>query len=125
MTDGYEQLLPRPQRSEINDDTFTFPEAVQIHLENAVQETTPLARRLQQTLGQYGVAATLTAVSEPIGTPAVRLRLDPDEAVYIQGYRMNITNATLFPDLEGLARSVALELEMRWKALGRSGQDPG
>ncbi|MBD3221663.1 FRG domain-containing protein [bacterium] len=33
-------------------------------------------------------------------------------------YRMNITNATLFPDLDGLARSIALELEMRWRAQG-------
>jgi hypothetical protein len=29
-------------------------------------------------------------------------------------YRMNITNATLFPDLEGLARSIGMELEMVW-----------
>ncbi|MCP4663290.1 MAG: hypothetical protein GY856_48475 [bacterium] len=32
-------------------------------------------------------------------------------------YRMNITNATLFPDLEGLAKSMAVELEMEWQAL--------
>ena len=30
-------------------------------------------------------------------------------------YRMNITNATLFPDLDGLARSIAFELEIIWK----------
>jgi len=29
-------------------------------------------------------------------------------------YRMNITQATLFPDLDGLARSMAYELEFRW-----------
>jgi len=29
-------------------------------------------------------------------------------------YRMNITHATLFPDLDGLARSLAFELEMVW-----------
>ncbi len=29
-------------------------------------------------------------------------------------YRMNITNATLFPDLEGLGRSMAYELEFHW-----------
>jgi hypothetical protein len=34
-------------------------------------------------------------------------------------YRMNITNATLFPDLDGLARSIAYELEVNW--LGSSG----
>jgi hypothetical protein len=29
-------------------------------------------------------------------------------------YNMNITNATLFPDLDGLARSMAFELEYHW-----------
>ncbi|MBD0260821.1 MAG: FRG domain-containing protein [Cytophagales bacterium] len=29
-------------------------------------------------------------------------------------YRMNITNATLFPDLDGLARSLSFELEYHW-----------
>jgi len=29
-------------------------------------------------------------------------------------YRMNITHATLFPDLEGLARSIVYELEENW-----------
>ncbi|WP_137892900.1 FRG domain-containing protein [Ramlibacter sp. 2FC] len=32
-------------------------------------------------------------------------------------YRMNITNSTLFPDLEGLARSAAHELEVVWERL--------
>ena len=32
-------------------------------------------------------------------------------------YRMNMTNATLFPDLDGLAKSVAIELEMEWQAV--------
>lgn len=31
-------------------------------------------------------------------------------------YRMNITHATLFPDLDGLARSVRTELEVMWAA---------
>jgi hypothetical protein len=29
-------------------------------------------------------------------------------------FMMNITNATLFPDLDGLARSLAYELEFHW-----------
>jgi len=29
-------------------------------------------------------------------------------------YRMNVTNATLFPDLDGLARSIGMELEIVW-----------
>jgi hypothetical protein len=32
---------------------------------------------------------------------------------------MNITNASLFPDMEGLARSIALELEMVWPTVDR------
>ena len=31
-----------------------------------------------------------------------------------QLYNMNITNATLFPDLDGLARSMAMEFELHW-----------
>ena len=29
-------------------------------------------------------------------------------------YIMNVTNSTLFPDLDGLARSTAYELEYHW-----------
>ena len=29
-------------------------------------------------------------------------------------YRMNISHATLFPDLDGLARSISYELEASW-----------
>lgn len=32
-------------------------------------------------------------------------------------YRMNITNATLFPGLDGLARSISMELEVVWQGL--------
>jgi FRG domain len=32
-------------------------------------------------------------------------------------YRMNITHATLFPDLDGLARSIGYELEVVWSRL--------
>jgi hypothetical protein len=36
-------------------------------------------------------------------------------------YRMNITNATLFPDLDGLARSIGMELEMEWPGVAGGG----
>ena len=36
-----------------------------------------------------------------------------DEAMYAF-YNMNITNATLFPGLDGMARSLAYELEFHW-----------
>lgn len=35
-------------------------------------------------------------------------------------YRMNITNATLFPDLDGLAKSIGLELEVIWPGLAEA-----
>jgi hypothetical protein len=45
-----------------------------------------------------------------------RVLIGPDvraEAMH-ELYRMNITQATLFPDLEGLARSIGYELEENW-----------
>src|SRR5262249_7560615 len=42
----------------------------------------------------------------------------PADAIREKGmhelYRMNITQATLFPDLDGLSRSLAYELEFHW-----------
>lgn len=43
------------------------------------------------------------------------IRIQAMEALY----RMNISNATLFPDLDGLARSISYELEVSW--VGSSG----
>lgn len=40
-------------------------------------------------------------------------------------YRMNITNATLFPDLDGLAKSMAFELEIVWKGLAAQRRPQG
>lgn len=34
-------------------------------------------------------------------------------------YRMHLTSATLFPDLDGLARSMGDELEVVWERLVR------
>ncbi|MBA5690307.1 FRG domain-containing protein [Rugamonas apoptosis] len=36
------------------------------------------------------------------------------EEAMLSLYRMNITHATLFPDLDGLARSIGYELEITW-----------
>ena len=48
----------------------------------------------------------------------VKLQL-PADSIRASGMRtlfmMNITNATLFPDLDGLARSLAYELEFHWR----------
>lgn len=65
-----------------------------------------LDQSLDEILAGYGGGeALLCKIELPIG-----LRKSAMRALY----RLNITNASLFPDLDGLARSVALELEMVW-----------
>lgn len=66
-------------------------------------------KSLDQILSQYGTNETL--ISKIILPQAMR-----EEAMRAL-YRMNITNSTLFPDLEGLARSIAFELEIIWPGL--------
>lgn len=65
-----------------------------------------LDKSLDQILGQsYGGDALLKKIIVPR-----HLRGAAMKALY----RMNITNATLFPDLDGLARSIRVELEVTW-----------
>jgi hypothetical protein len=45
--------------------------------------------------------------------PAPSVRANAMRALY----RMNLTNATLFPDLDGLARSIGIELELNWRGM--------
>ena len=58
----------------------------------------------------------LSTYSDPKNT-LVKFIL-PSEKIRDRGlrelYRMNITHATLFPDLDGLSRSMAYELEFHW-----------
>jgi hypothetical protein len=62
------------------------------------------------------IESILTGYPNPKGT-LIKLIL-PAEKIREQGmrelYKMNITQATLFPDLDGLARSLAYELEFHW-----------
>jgi hypothetical protein len=48
-----------------------------------------------------------------------RIRMDAMKWLY----RMNITNASLFPGLDGLARSIAVELEIVWSGMLAPGVD--
>lgn len=48
-----------------------------------------------------------------------RVRRDAIKALY----HMNITHATLFPDLDGLARSMGFELELHWQFDPVSGEE--
>lgn len=64
---------------------------------------------LEQLLDGY-------ATSEPLLIKYVlpiEIRAEAMDALY----RMNVTNASLFPDLEGLARASAYELEVIWERL--------
>jgi FRG domain len=66
-----------------------------------------LDRPVDRILAGYRTDDTLVAKFE-FDTPT--LRADAMRALYA----MNITYATLFPDLDGLARSMAYELEFHW-----------
>jgi hypothetical protein len=66
-----------------------------------------LDRPVDEILAGYQTKDTL-AVKFELDTAA--LRVDAMRALYA----MNITYATLFPDLDGLARSLAYELEFHW-----------
>lgn len=57
---------------------------------------------------------------EPLVEKVVLARSVRSEAMHAL-YRMNITQATLFPDLDGLARSIAYELEEAWPLVGQGG----
>jgi hypothetical protein len=83
-------LLPQPQRREIQEGTFSMPPDLMIHLVNAAPTIYPIAQRLQRSLADHGVEAEITAIDRPLDAPHVVLRLDPDDAVYVQGYRLHI-----------------------------------
>ena len=81
-------------------------------------------QRLVAQSGTFVVAGVLDQpVEEVLSTypnpnrTVVKFVLDTekirDEAMYAF-YNMNITNATLFPGLDGMARSLAYELEFHW-----------
>ena len=70
---------------------------------------------------------SLLANYEQSGEPLlVRIVLDPGmrQQAIRELYRMNITHATLWPDLDGLARSINQELETVWQPLVDEIQHP-
>jgi hypothetical protein len=68
-----------------------------------------LDQTLDQILGHYGGSNDLLI--------QFVLPLEMREEAMQALYRMNVTYATLFPDLDGLARSVSYELESIWERL--------
>lgn len=80
----------------------------------------------RRLIAQSGTFAVPGVVDVPVEEMLSHLDLDnvlaklvlthPVRAVGMRElYRMNITFATLFPDLDGLARSMAYELEFHWR----------
>jgi len=67
-----------------------------------------LDRPVEDIIREYPDAGNLL---RKIVLPADRFRRRALQSLY----RMNITNSSLFPDLEGLGRSIAYELEVVWK----------
>ena len=81
----------------------------------------------QRLVAQSGTFVTPSVIDRPVEeilanypstrTTLVKFVLDTrnlrDEAMEAL-YNMNVTHATLFPDLDGLARSMAYELEFHW-----------
>ena len=73
-----------------------------------------LDKPLEDIIGEYGRVGhgAPPLIRKFVLPPAVRA-----EAM-LSLYRMNITHATLFPDLDGLARSIGYELEITWPGYG-------
>ena len=86
--DTLDILFPKCQRVERRDGFLSCPDAVVVYLENEVSIIHPIAERLQRKLTDLGLEVTLTATEVALEAPYITLRLDPDDAVYIQGYRL-------------------------------------
>lgn len=94
--------------------------------ENAIIWTGEPAEMDRRLVAQSGTLVVPGMVDRPLdeilrnyegqGTLLKKILLPPSirEDAMKALYRMNITNATLFPDLDGLARSIGMELEIVW-----------
>jgi len=89
-------------------------------------------RRLVAQSGTFVIVSNIHKSVEEIvdnkqhlGRGIVKFELDTENIrheLLRRLYNMNITNATLFPDLDGLARSMALEFELHWAYDPTTGQ---
>lgn len=90
-------------------------------------EPSQLDRRLMAQSGTFVVPGVIEKPVEDILTAyesnqtLLKKLVLPARSIRGEGmrslYRSNITNATLFPDLDGLAKSMSFELEIIWKGL--------
>lgn len=76
-------------------------------------------QRLIAQSGTFVMPGVLHKPIEALANPTAVVKFVLETALVrkramIELYHMNMSNATLFPDLDGLARSVAYELEFHW-----------
>lgn len=96
-------------------------------------EPNQMDRRLLAQSGTFVVPGVIDKPVEailpayPSSQPLLKKLILPSRKIRTDGmrslYRTNITNATLFPDLDGLAKSIAFELEIVWKGLPADPRD--
>lgn len=121
-----ETLFPKPQRVEQRDGFMPCPDPIVIYLENQVPVIHAIAERLQRRLTHIGLAAKLTATDAALEPPFITLCLDPDDAVYIQGYRLVVNGQgirVIGADAAGLFYGVATLVQLC--AAATSSQSPG
>jgi hypothetical protein len=92
-----------------------------------IGEPMQLDRRLMAQSGVFVIPGVIDKPVEDIvrtyqfPEPLLKKLVLPSKSIRTEAmrslYRTNITNATLFPDLDGLAKSIAFELEIIWKGL--------
>ena len=97
-----------------------------------VGEPEKMDRRLVPQSGTFVIPGQLDRTIDEIlaqsyagGEPVLKkfiLKAGMREEAMESLYRMNITYATLLPDLDGLAKSLAFELEPIWRGLERDGR---
>jgi hypothetical protein len=124
--DILETLCPKPQRVERRDGFMSCPDSIVIYLENEVPVIHAIAERLQRRLTDIGLTVRLTATDAALDPPFITLRLDPDDAVYIQGYRLVVDGQGIRvtgADAAGLFYGVATLIQLCAAATGS--QSPG
>ncbi len=84
-------LFPQPRRIDQETGICILPVNVELIIQNAVQEVYPIALYLKNHLEECGMQPKITATSGQLKTKPITLSINADEADYVQGYRMQVT----------------------------------
>ncbi len=90
-----------------------------VHQIVMIGEPDRMNSRLIAQSGTFATPGVLDIPLENVVEPSAVVKIEIDinkvrKAAMIDLYNMNIRHSTLFPDLDGLARSLAYELEFHW-----------